>query len=233
MKRAVGEVAVFTAVLMLFTGATVASASAVVSKVVDGDTITFNTGEKVRLLQIDTPELASSECYGAQARAALISLLNTKSVITLRDDPKLDKVDRYGRSLRYVFVGKTNINLKMVEIGAAAPYFYRGERGLYSTQFLKAAEKAKQSQRGLWKACPGTRLAPANAITTKALLASTTQLGSTVNSSCDPNYSGCVPLSSSDLNCRDIKQLGLAPVRVIGVDVHGFDGNRDGIGCEK
>lgn len=183
MKRLFGEVSIFTAILMMFTGATITSASAVVLRVVDGDTIILNTGEKVRLLQIDTPELASSECYGAEAREALTSLLNTKAVITLRDDPKLGKVDRYGRSLRYIFVGKTNINLRMVEIGAAAPYFYRGERGLYSAQLLKAAERAKAGRRGLWKACPGTPLAPLYAITTKALLASSARLGTTVNGS--------------------------------------------------
>ena len=233
MRKKVGRVAAFTAALMLFTAVNVVTASAVVSKVVDGDTITLNSGEKVRLLQIDTPELATSECYGVEARAALASLLNTKAVITLKDDPKLDKVDRYGRSLRYIFVGKTNVNLKMVEIGAAAPYFYRGEKGLYSAQFLKAAEKAKANKRGLWKACPGTRLTPTTAITTSAV----TNMGSkgvtSNNVSCDPNYAGCIPVFPSDVDCPDIKRLGLAPVKVIGSDIHRLDRDGDGIGCDR
>jgi endonuclease YncB( thermonuclease family) len=86
--------------------------------------------------------------------------------ITLKVDPKLDKVDRYGRLLRYVFIGKTNINLKLVEIGAAAPYFYKGDKGQYSTQILKAAQTAKSKSIGLWKSCPGTQLTPNDAITT-------------------------------------------------------------------
>ena len=233
MIRKVGQVAAFTATLMLFTGSNVVTASAVVSKVVDGDTITLNSGEKVRLLQIDTPELASSECYGVEARVALTSLLNTKAAITLKDDPKLDKVDRYGRSLRYIFVGKTNINLRMVEIGAAAPYFYRGEKGLYSAQFLKAAEKAKASKRGLWKACPGTRLTPTTAITTSAVASMGSQRVTTNNANCDPNYAGCVPVFPSDVDCPDIKRLGLAPVKVIGSDIHRLDRDGDGIGCDK
>ena len=233
MIRKVGQVAAFTATLMLFTGSNVVTASAVVSKVVDGDTITLNSGEKVRLLQIDTPELASSECYGVEARAALTSLLNTKAAITLKDDPKLDKVDRYGRSLRYIFVGKTNINLRMVEIGAAAPYFYRGEKGLYSAQFLKAAEKAKASKRGLWKACPGTPLTPTTAITTSAVASMGSQRVTTNNANCDPNYAGCVPVFPSDVDCPDIKRLGLAPVKVIGSDIHRLDRDGDGIGCDK
>jgi endonuclease YncB( thermonuclease family) len=104
-------------------GANPASAAASVVKIYDGDTITLSSGEKVRLLQIDTPELSPAECYGEEARNALISLLNQSGSLSFKEDLKLDKVDRYGRLLRYVFVGKTNINLKMVEIGAAAPYF--------------------------------------------------------------------------------------------------------------
>ena len=221
-------IASFTAV-----GVNSASAATLISSVYDGDTVTLSTGEKIRLLQIDTPELSSSECYGNEARSALVTLLNSKAGISLKEDPKLDKVDRYGRLLRYIFVGKTNVNLKMVEMGAAAPYFYRGDRGLYSTQILKAAEKAKAAKRGLWKACPGTRLTPSNAITTSSVASTSLISGSSTNPNCDPNYAGCVPVSSSDLDCPDIKRLGLAPVKVIGSDIHKLDRDGDGTGCEK
>lgn len=45
---------------------------------------------------------------------------------------------------------------------------------------------------------------------------------------CDPNYSPCVPNVSYDLDCPDI---GFT-VRVIGTDVHNFDRDGDGYGCE-
>jgi hypothetical protein len=45
---------------------------------------------------------------------------------------------------------------------------------------------------------------------------------------CDPNYTGCVPLVPYDLDCADIARS----VEVIGDDVHGFDGDGDGYGCE-
>ena len=48
-------------------------------------------------------------------------------------------------------------------------------------------------------------------------------------SSCDPNYSPCVPYSSTDLDCGDI---GFR-VTVIGNDPHGFDRDNDGQGCES
>ena len=49
------------------------------------------------------------------------------------------------------------------------------------------------------------------------------------SSSCDPNYSPCIRQSSSDLNCPDIGVM----VRVIGRDVHRFDRDKDGYGCES
>ena len=46
---------------------------------------------------------------------------------------------------------------------------------------------------------------------------------------CDPNYDGaCVPLVDFDLDCPDVE----GPVYVIGTDVHGFDRDGDGVGCE-
>lgn len=48
--------------------------------------------------------------------------------------------------------------------------------------------------------------------------------------SCDPNYAGyCVPIVSYDLNCSDIRHR----VLVVGVDIHHFDSDHDGIGCES
>src|SRR5262245_34070256 len=80
----------------------------VVATVVDGDTIELRNGRRVRLLQIDTPELGSHECYAREAAAALRELLPAGSVVRLTADPKLDRLDRYGRLLRYVFEGGRN-----------------------------------------------------------------------------------------------------------------------------
>lgn len=47
------------------------------------------------------------------------------------------------------------------------------------------------------------------------------------NSKCDPNYEPCIPVQV-DLSCSDIKEV----VTIVGVDVHEFDRDGDGIGCE-
>ena len=162
------KLAVFVVGAFLIGGAPTAYAASNVSKVVDGDTITMSNGEKIRLIQIDTPELASKECYGSQAKVELTKLLSQASEVSLTSDPNLDQADKYGRLLRYVFIGNTNLNLKLIEIGAAAPYFYRGEKGIYAAQFLKAAQTAQKRKLGMWGMCAGTRLSPNNAVQTKA-----------------------------------------------------------------
>jgi len=221
-----------TSVLALILGVT--SASAAVFQVInirDGDTLTISTGEKVRFLQIDTPEISPAECYGAEARKALVDIIGN-SPITLESDSVSDDIDQFGRILRYIKIGKVNVNLKLVEIGAATPYFFKGEKGKYSAQLFKAAQNAKAKKIGLWKLCPKTKLDTSKLADTGPV---PSKLPSTSKSAvkCDPNYQGCVPPYPPDLDCTDIKRMKLAPIRVIGVDVHKFDGDGDGIGCDK
>ena len=135
-----------------------------VGNIHDGDTLTLTTGQKVRFLQIDAPEL-NTECYGKESREALVRLLGSNSVALQSDSVSADK-DRFTRLLRYVFVGTTNINLRLVEIGAAAPYFFEGEKGMYWSQLMSAAKTAQQKKIGLWGACPGTKLNPSKMIDT-------------------------------------------------------------------
>src|SRR3954451_2150701 len=122
-----------TAAMAGVTGAARASeAATVVASVADGDTLTLRDGRRIRLIQIDTPELGSGECYSRAARTALLNLTPVGSTVVLEADPTLDRVDRYGRLLRYVRRNGVNVNIELVRRGAAAPYFYRGERGTYA-----------------------------------------------------------------------------------------------------
>jgi endonuclease YncB( thermonuclease family) len=220
--------------LALILGVTTSSAAGVqVLRIHDGDTLTISNGEKVRFLQIDTPEISPAECYGAEAHKALIIIVG-KSPVTLESDSISDDKDQYGRILRYVFVGKMNVNLKLVEIGAATPYFYKGEKGKYSKPLLKAAQNAQAKKLGLWKKCPATKLEPSKPATTGLVsVASAANKSATNSNNCDVNYQGCIPPFPPDLDCTDIKRMGLAPVRVIGIDLHKFDGDGDGIGCDN
>lgn len=138
---------------------TTGDTTAVVEWVNDGDTLTLTSGAKVRLVQIDAPEL-ETDCYGRPALDALIVLVPKGTAVTLAADPALDDRDRYGRLLRYVFVRGENVNVELVREGAASPYFFRNERGRYAGDLLDAADEARAARRGYWGACPAAKLSP-------------------------------------------------------------------------
>ena len=123
----------------------------------DGDSLRTTSGRRIRLVQIDAPEL-HGDCYGKAALTALRGLVPAGTRVVLVRDPALDGTDRYGRQLRYVFVSGKNVNLALVREGAASPYFFHNERGRYAALLLAAVEGARTAQRGYWGACPTARL---------------------------------------------------------------------------
>ena len=134
---------------------------ATVERIIDGDTLVVRGGQRVRLVQIDSPE-AGGECYSAAATRELARLARPGLRVVLELDPRLDRVDRYGRLLRYVHAGRTNVNVELVRRGAATPWFYDGDRGRYAARLLAAVSAARRSARGMWGACrvswgPGER----------------------------------------------------------------------------
>jgi endonuclease YncB( thermonuclease family) len=143
-------------------------ASGFIASVTDGDTIRLADHRRIRLVQIDAPEVEGEECYAAEATDALRKLLPAGAEVKLQRDRLLDSEDRFGRVLAYVFKDGENVNLRLVAIGAAAPYFYRGARGRYAQRLLAAARKARAQRLGLWGACPGTKLDPTRAVATGA-----------------------------------------------------------------
>ena len=181
------------------------------ASVYDGDTLTLRDGRRVRLLQIDTPELGSGECYSRAARTALVALAPPGKRVVLEADPALDRVDRYGRLLRYVKRNGVNVNLELARRGAAAPYFYRGERGRYAGWLMQAAQSAKAAKRGLWRACPRTVLNPFRAVDDGSERPSVADAGSEAASATRTTRGGCVPPYPPDLDCADIRALGIAP----------------------
>jgi micrococcal nuclease len=137
-----------------------------VAGVGDGDTIALTDGRRVRLVQIDAPEERGRECFAAEATAALEDLLPRGARVRLEADDALDDVDRFGRLLRYVHRRSLNVNLALVERGAAAAWFFDGARGRYADELLAATRRARAERRGLWRACPAARLEPELALET-------------------------------------------------------------------
>ena len=141
-----------------------------VNRVIDGDTIELTNGQHVRLVQIDTPEVYSGyECYGQEASAVAKRLLPAGTSLLLLLEPASDPVDQYGRLLRYVVRARDglNVNVRLVAVGAAAPWFYHGEIGRYAVTLRALAKQARAKMLGLWGACPRTVYDPYNAVQTR------------------------------------------------------------------
>jgi micrococcal nuclease len=212
--------------------------SGVVASIIDGDTLRLADGRRVRLVQIDTPELGTGECYSRAARTALLQRVPLGSRVVLERDPALDDVDRYGRLLRYVHRGTMNVNVALVRAGAAEPYFYDGDRGRHAGRLMSEALAARAARRGLWGACPQARLDPYRAVETGTSRGANAVMPARplvpAHVTCDASYAGaCVPPPPPDLDCRDLRAKSLAlPVRVVGGDPHRLDGDGDGYGCE-
>jgi micrococcal nuclease len=150
---------------------TAASSSTVlrIDYVADGDSVDLTNGAKVRLVQIDTPEVYfSPECYGKKASALTKRLLPPGTAVRLTREPATDSVDSYARLLRYVIRRRDglNINVHLVAVGAAAPYFYRGRRGRYAAELTRLAFRARSHHLGLWGQCPGTPYNPNEGVST-------------------------------------------------------------------
>ena len=140
-----------------------------IEHVTDGDTVVLRNGQRVRLVQIDSPEkFFGLECYAREASDATERLLPEGVRVRLLVEPSTDRVDEFGRLLRYVVRASDglNVNIWLVAIGAAAPYFYRGRRGVYASKLEALAKHARARHRGLWGACPGTTYDPYQGIET-------------------------------------------------------------------
>ena len=128
---------------------------AVVVDVVDGDTIRVRIdGQtfRVRYIGIDTPELERegepAEWMGPEAKSQNEALVVGKNVFLEKD---VSDTDRYGRLLRYVWVGRTMVNGEMVRLGYAQAITYPPDVK-YQPWLRQLQEEARRESRGLWAA---------------------------------------------------------------------------------
>lgn len=124
-----------------------------VIRVVDGDTIELESGQKVRYIGINTPETVHPtkpvECFGHEASAKNKELVEGKNIELGKD---VSETDKYGRLLRYVYVDGIFVNDYLVREGFANSTSFPPDIK-YQGQFLKAEAEARQKNRGLWNAC--------------------------------------------------------------------------------
>jgi micrococcal nuclease len=123
----------------------------VVKKVIDGDSIQLETGEIVRYLGIDTPELAGKDS-GAEFYAREAARYNKKLVFLkkVRLEFDVEKKDHYGRLLAYVYVKNVFVNAELVKLGYARA-MVKPPNTKHQELLLSYQAKAMAEERGLWQ----------------------------------------------------------------------------------
>ncbi|MFN2590693.1 MAG: thermonuclease family protein [Actinomycetota bacterium] len=124
--------------------------------VTDGDTIHVvhgGTDEAVRLIGVDTPEVpwygGPGECFGVEAGRFTRDRLTGRPV---RLEFDVERRDRYGRLLAYVYVGDELFNLTLVRDGYATSYPVSPNTKM-AARFESAETEARATGMGLWAAC--------------------------------------------------------------------------------
>jgi len=117
-----------------------------VIKVLDGDTVVLETGEKIRYLGINAPEW--NDRWGPEAKKFNEELVLNKKVKIELDRKKLDA---YGRILGYIWIDDILVNEALIERGYAKIYLIKGEvKPKYLDRFKKAENWAREHHDGVW-----------------------------------------------------------------------------------
>ena len=134
--------------------ATDGATTAIVTKIVDGDTIDVDYDGKthrVRLLNVDTPESVDPEepveCLGPEASAWLEERLPIGIEVRLEQDQETH--DGYGRELAAVFLGDDLVNAEIVRAGLGVPMAV-GDNTRYLPPVESAHAEARAAGRGLY-----------------------------------------------------------------------------------
>ena len=130
-------------------------------KVVDGDTVDVEkNGQKMRLrlIGLDTPEIVDLrkpvQCFAKEASDKARQIL-TGQTVRLEMDPTQGELDKYGRTLAYIFVPANStiegilFNEYMIAEGFGHEYTYRLPYK-YMEEFKAAEKSARENKKGLW-----------------------------------------------------------------------------------
>ena len=126
--------------------------SAVVSNVVDGDTIDLDSGERIRYLLVDTPESTggATDCFGQNAKQFNTDLVLGKTIELGYD---VEPTDRFGRLLAWITVDGQDVNRLLVERGYACTLYIPPNGADRRIEFETLQAQAEAAGRGMWGVC--------------------------------------------------------------------------------
>ena len=118
-----------------------------VARVIDGDSVELTNKQELRYVGINAPEY--NICFGKEAMEENKRLIDGK---TVRLEKDVSQNDKYGRLLRYVYVGDIFVNDYLVRQGFARTATFPPDVK-YVDQFRLAEQEARENNRGLWSGC--------------------------------------------------------------------------------
>jgi micrococcal nuclease len=124
-----------------------------VKQVVDGDTIILESGERVRLLGVNAPEVNHPnkpvEVFGKEAAEFTQRMVEGK-LVRLEFDPHISKQDKSSRTFAYVFLQDgTFLNAEIIRQGYG--FVVRSIPPLkYESDFVQLELNARKKRWGLW-----------------------------------------------------------------------------------
>lgn len=120
---------------------------ATVVSVYDGDTFTLDTGDKIRLRWVNTPELRPPEEFGIDAREAAKAFVLNKRVTLVVDGD--DARDGYGRILAGLRTNEGDLSVHLAERGLGHVFVIPPD-ATDLTELYEAQARAKASKLGIW-----------------------------------------------------------------------------------
>ena len=114
--------------------------------VYDGDTLTLESGDKIRLKWVNSPELRPSEEYGIEAREAAKQLV-LDQVVQLKTGAV--KRDSYGRIIAGVELNGTDLSTHLLSLGLGHLFIIPPDNDDH-TKRQEAQSKAREAGRGIW-----------------------------------------------------------------------------------
>jgi micrococcal nuclease len=133
-----------------------AGAHALVTRVVDGDTIEIlldGRREDVRYIGVDTPETVKPDtpvqCFGRRASDFNHALVERRRVRLVFG---VERRDVYGRLLAYVYLGDRFVNASLVRRGLARTLTIP-PNDRFAGRFRRLELGAARAGRGVWGAC--------------------------------------------------------------------------------
>lgn len=124
----------------------------VVKFAVDGDTIELESGERIRYLNVNTPESGfDGECFGDEAKDFNKEFVEGETVCLHYDEAEC--TDAYDRLLAYVETDAGEINTTLVEEGYGCAVVVPPSGVERADEFENLESKAMAAGKGLWGQC--------------------------------------------------------------------------------